>query len=130
MILRGETIVSVSVEGPPPVGGDEKSSMLAGPGRGVPAGRGMGLGAGAWAFITEAVSLLRVRRSLAQADTRGSQVRRQWLLARWHMDVLPLGSHLECLDCLLECPLATQVVCPQACLLPGTISTFSGGIIC
>ena len=46
MILRGETIVSVSVEGPPPVSGDEKASLLAGPGRGMPAGRGMGMGAG------------------------------------------------------------------------------------
>ena len=38
--------MSVSVEGPPPVSGDEKASLLAGPGRGMPAGRGMGLGAG------------------------------------------------------------------------------------
>jgi len=51
VILRGETIVSVSVEGPPPVGGDEKASLTAGPGRGMPAGRGMGLGAGEWGYM-------------------------------------------------------------------------------
>lgn len=44
VILRGETIVSVTVEGPPPVEGEDKSGMLAGPGKGVPAGRGMPLG--------------------------------------------------------------------------------------
>ncbi|KAK1921762.1 hypothetical protein DB88DRAFT_513031 [Papiliotrema laurentii] len=46
VILRGETIVSVQVEGPPPVTGESKG-LAAGPGQGVPAGRGMGLGAGA-----------------------------------------------------------------------------------
>ncbi|WVF69572.1 hypothetical protein IAT40_004350 [Kwoniella sp. CBS 6097] len=46
VILRGETIVSVSVEGPPPVQKDE-GALVAGPGKGVPAGRGMPLGAGA-----------------------------------------------------------------------------------
>jgi small nuclear ribonucleoprotein B and B' len=47
VILRGETIVSVSVEGPPPVQSEDKGNLAAGPGRGVPAGRGMGMGAGA-----------------------------------------------------------------------------------
>ncbi|WVQ98277.1 hypothetical protein IAU59_005400 [Kwoniella sp. CBS 9459] len=46
VILRGETIVSVTVEGPPPVQKDE-GTLAAGPGKGVPAGRGMPLGAGA-----------------------------------------------------------------------------------
>ena len=46
VILRGETIVSVQVEGPPPVTAEEKG-LMAGPGRGVAAGRGMPLGAGA-----------------------------------------------------------------------------------
>ncbi|KAL1413450.1 Small nuclear ribonucleoprotein-associated protein B [Vanrija albida] len=46
VILRGETIVSVSVEGPPPSSA-ESSVLAAGPGRGVPAGRGMPLGGGA-----------------------------------------------------------------------------------
>ncbi|KAH9989828.1 hypothetical protein BJV77DRAFT_1061118 [Russula vinacea] len=44
VILRGETVVSLSVEGPPPVQDDDKKSALpAGPGRGMPAGRGMGM---------------------------------------------------------------------------------------
>lgn len=45
VILRGETIVTLSVEGPPPVV-DEKSGPQLGPGSGLgaPAGRGMGLG--------------------------------------------------------------------------------------
>ncbi|ODN79455.1 hypothetical protein, variant [Cryptococcus amylolentus CBS 6039] len=46
VILRGETIVSVSVEGPPPVQKDEPS-LAPGPGQGAAAGRGMPLGAGA-----------------------------------------------------------------------------------
>ncbi|TFK51683.1 Sm-like ribonucleo protein [Heliocybe sulcata] len=42
VILRGETVVSLSVEGPPPVQDDDKKNMLPfGPGRGMPAGRGM-----------------------------------------------------------------------------------------
>src|SRR4051812_6299682 len=45
VILRGESIVSVSVEGPPPtrdaVGGP--GGLMAGPGKGVGAGRGMPL---------------------------------------------------------------------------------------
>ena len=63
VILRGETIVSVSVEGPPPVAGDEKSSLLAGPGRGVPAGRGMGLGAGELDPMNPASWRYRIRES-------------------------------------------------------------------
>ena len=44
VILRGETVVSLSVEGPPPVVDEDKSSTLpVGPGRGMPAGRGMGM---------------------------------------------------------------------------------------
>ena len=63
VILRGETVVSLSVEGPPPVQDDDKknavcatpnsrkfhlkffraSQLPAGPGRGMPAGRGMGM---------------------------------------------------------------------------------------
>ncbi|KDQ61617.1 hypothetical protein JAAARDRAFT_31093 [Jaapia argillacea MUCL 33604] len=42
VILRGETVVSLSVEGPPPVVDDDKKNALPfGPGRGMPAGRGM-----------------------------------------------------------------------------------------
>ncbi|KAF8513485.1 hypothetical protein JB92DRAFT_2923759 [Gautieria morchelliformis] len=44
VILRGETVVSLSVEGPPPVvDEDKKNALLPGPGRGLPAGRGMGM---------------------------------------------------------------------------------------
>ncbi|KIJ55389.1 hypothetical protein M422DRAFT_23986 [Sphaerobolus stellatus SS14] len=44
VILRGETVVSLSVEGPPPVvDEDKKNAMLPGPGRGLPAGRGIGM---------------------------------------------------------------------------------------
>ncbi|CAL1714880.1 unnamed protein product [Somion occarium] len=44
VILRGETVVSLSVEGPPPVVDEEKKGVLPiGPGRGAPAGRGMGM---------------------------------------------------------------------------------------
>jgi len=45
VILRGETVVSLSVEGPPPVVDEDKKSaaLLPGPGRGMPAGRGMGM---------------------------------------------------------------------------------------
>jgi len=44
VILRGETVVSLSVEGPPPVVDEDKNNALpVGPGRGMPAGRGMGM---------------------------------------------------------------------------------------
>ncbi|KAG8816852.1 hypothetical protein FRC17_000165 [Serendipita sp. 399] len=45
VILRGEMIVSLSVEGPPPQVDDDKKTagLLPGPGRGGPAGRGMGM---------------------------------------------------------------------------------------
>ena len=45
IVLRGETIISISVEGPPPV--KEEDPISSGPGVGAPAGRGMPLGAGA-----------------------------------------------------------------------------------
>ncbi|CAO3614884.1 unnamed protein product [Cunninghamella blakesleeana] len=44
VILRGETIVSISVDGPPPPSADEargRATMTAGPGIGRPAGRGL-----------------------------------------------------------------------------------------
>jgi small nuclear ribonucleoprotein B and B' len=47
VILRGETIVSVQVEGPPPVNTEDlKGGVMGGPGKGVPAGRGMPLAPG------------------------------------------------------------------------------------
>jgi small nuclear ribonucleoprotein B and B' len=42
VILRGETIVSVSVDGPPP-NKEDGPGIMAGPGKGVAAGRGMPL---------------------------------------------------------------------------------------
>jgi small nuclear ribonucleoprotein B and B' len=51
VILRGEIIVSIAVEGPPPVTPEEHrlrsataAQMTAGPGMGRPAGRGMAMG--------------------------------------------------------------------------------------
>jgi small nuclear ribonucleoprotein B and B' len=44
VILRGETVVSLSVESPPPASEESKSksaTMMAGPGMGRPAGRGL-----------------------------------------------------------------------------------------
>ena len=73
VILRGETIVSVSVEGPPPIGGDEKSSLAAGPGRGMPAGRGMGLGAGKWNYPLGIESSLRPEK-ISQVQTANLDV--------------------------------------------------------
>ncbi|KAL4264921.1 Small nuclear ribonucleoprotein-associated SmB/SmN [Pleurotus pulmonarius] len=44
VILRGEAVVSLTVEGPPPVvDEDKKNALPMGPGRGMPAGRGMGM---------------------------------------------------------------------------------------
>jgi len=44
VILRGETVVSLTDEGAPPAGDDDKKGGLnPGPGRGMPAGRGMGM---------------------------------------------------------------------------------------
>lgn len=44
VILRGESVVSLTVEGPPPIVDEDKNSTLpVGPGRGMPAGRGMGM---------------------------------------------------------------------------------------
>ncbi|BGP27246.1 small nuclear ribonucleoprotein B and B' [Rhodotorula toruloides] len=46
VILRGETIVTLSVEGPPPAIDDKNiPGLTPGPGFGAPAGRGMGLAA-------------------------------------------------------------------------------------
>ncbi|PRQ72260.1 Like-Sm (LSM) domain-containing protein [Rhodotorula toruloides] len=46
VILRGETIVTLSVEGPPPAIDDKNiPGLTLGPGFGAPAGRGMGLAA-------------------------------------------------------------------------------------
>jgi len=45
VILRGEAVVSLTVEGPPPVQDEDKAknALPIGPGRGMPAGRGMGI---------------------------------------------------------------------------------------
>ncbi|BGP19546.1 hypothetical protein JCM10213_000146 [Rhodosporidiobolus nylandii] len=45
VILRGETIVTLSVEGPPPVQDDKLTGLAPGPGTAAPAGRGLGLAA-------------------------------------------------------------------------------------
>jgi len=59
VILRGETIVSVTVEGPPPISNEDKMGIAAGPGRGAPAGRGMGMGAGAPALAARPMAYAR-----------------------------------------------------------------------
>ncbi|KAI9636193.1 uncharacterized protein MKK02DRAFT_37046 [Dioszegia hungarica] len=59
VVLRGETIVSVTVEGPPPVVNDDKTGLMAGPGKGVAAGRGMPLGAGAPAMAARPMAYAR-----------------------------------------------------------------------
>lgn len=46
VILRGETVISLSVEGPPPAEDTRMSgvpSAMAGPGRGIPSGRGVAM---------------------------------------------------------------------------------------
>jgi len=45
VIIRGEVVVSMSVEGPPPIVEEDKNaaSLAPGPGQGMPAGRGMGM---------------------------------------------------------------------------------------
>lgn len=67
VILRGESIVSVTVEGPPPSTGDSTGGLTAGPGKGVPAGRGMPLGAG------ESFSLLKLGEGSSEAWTRADE---------------------------------------------------------
>jgi hypothetical protein len=47
VILRGETVVSIAIEGPPPKADEDSApSLPLGPGTGVAAGRGMGVGGG------------------------------------------------------------------------------------
>ncbi|CDZ98724.1 U1 snRNP component [Phaffia rhodozyma] len=46
VILRGETVVSIAIEGPPPKVADDAPTLPLGPGQGLAAGRGMGLGGG------------------------------------------------------------------------------------
>ncbi|CDW96631.1 hypothetical protein [Sporisorium scitamineum] len=43
LILRGENIVSMAVEAPPPADNRKQATMQPGPGKGAPMGRGMGL---------------------------------------------------------------------------------------
>ncbi|PWY97677.1 Sm-like ribonucleo protein [Testicularia cyperi] len=45
LILRGENIVSMAIEAPPPADTKVQPAMQPGPGRGAPMGRGMGLAA-------------------------------------------------------------------------------------
>lgn len=45
IILRGETIISISVDAPPPESKRDMPVMAPGPGRGVPTGRGAAMGA-------------------------------------------------------------------------------------
>ncbi|GAC92916.1 hypothetical protein PHSY_000475 [Pseudozyma hubeiensis SY62] len=45
LILRGENIVSMAIEAPPPADDRRQATMQPGPGKGVPMGRGMGLAA-------------------------------------------------------------------------------------
>ncbi|CBQ68483.1 related to small nuclear ribonucleoprotein associated protein b [Sporisorium reilianum SRZ2] len=43
LILRGENIVSMAIEAPPPADDRKQATMQPGPGKGAPMGRGMGL---------------------------------------------------------------------------------------
>lgn len=43
LILRGENIVSMAIEAPPPTDDRKQATMQPGPGKGAPMGRGMGL---------------------------------------------------------------------------------------
>lgn len=52
--------MSVTVEGPPPVVNDDKTGLMAGPGKGVAAGRGMPLGAGKLRYVLIQTARLRV----------------------------------------------------------------------
>ncbi|KAL4402458.1 Small nuclear ribonucleoprotein-associated protein B [Malassezia pachydermatis] len=45
VILRGENVISISVEAPPPESKRDAASLAPGPGRGIPAGRGAAMGA-------------------------------------------------------------------------------------
>lgn len=75
--------MSVTVEGPPPVANDDKTGLLAGPGKGVPAGRGMPLGAGAGECIIllwgrkrmeeEAIYMLRLALETESGGETGSR---------------------------------------------------------
>ncbi|KAJ9474090.1 Small nuclear ribonucleoprotein-associated protein B [Pseudozyma hubeiensis] len=49
LILRGENIVSMAIEAPPPADDRRQATMQPGPGKGAPMGRGMGLAAPAMA---------------------------------------------------------------------------------
>ena len=105
VILRGESIVSVTVEGPPPSTGDSSAGLTAGPGKGVPAGRGMPLGAGK--FHLPGVMCERREKANRQAQ--------QWPHAPWLMHDLHPDSHQGCQVFHQGCHLDSPVLFPQEC---------------
>jgi hypothetical protein len=114
VILRGESIVSVTVEGPPPATSESTGGLTAGPGKGVPAGRGMPLGAGE-SLTTWLRSFACPRRP--DADQQAHQL---WLPVLWLMLDLPPDSHLVCQvyhqECLLDFPVPFPQECPKGAL--------------
>ena len=112
VIVRGETIVSISVEGPPPNKDDEGKGLMAGPGKGVAAGRGMplmppGESSTVQPFGHQGKSAHRlgtlnrnVRPSRYQRSTHGIRSSARWLPAWNDASWIPWVSWRQCDECV------------------------------